>query len=91
MDTQAEVVGYRKRPPSVRAYAPACSSEPLPRAPAPDPRVKPGPVFVASGIPFCPLNLNLVFFDSFSRTLNQANLDINKEALCAAPPEALAH
>ena len=36
-------------PPSVCAYAPARSSKPHPRAPLPDPRFKPGPVFVASG------------------------------------------
>jgi len=35
--------------PSVRTYAPTRSSEPHPRAPPPDPRLKPGPVFVASG------------------------------------------
>jgi len=28
MDTQTEIVGYRKRPPSVRAYAPARSLKP---------------------------------------------------------------
>jgi len=36
-------------PPSVRAYAPTRSSKSHPRAPPPDPRLKPGPVFVASG------------------------------------------
>ena len=35
--------------PSVRAYASIRSSKPRPRAPIPDPRLKPGPVFVASG------------------------------------------
>ena len=35
--------------PSVRAYASTRSSKPHPRAPPPDPRLKPGPVFVASG------------------------------------------
>jgi len=32
----------------VRAYAPSCSFKPRPRAPPPDPRLKPGPVFLAS-------------------------------------------
>ena len=36
-------------PPSVRAYAPTRSSKPHLRAPPPGPRLKPGPVFVASG------------------------------------------
>ena len=36
-------------PPPVRAYAPARSSKPHPWAPPPDPRLKSGPVFVASG------------------------------------------
>jgi len=45
----SEVVGYRKRPPFVRAYAPTRSSKPHPRAPPLDPRLKPGPVFVTSG------------------------------------------
>ena len=44
-----EVVGYRKRPPSVRAYAPTRFTKPHPRAPPPEPRLKPGPVLVASG------------------------------------------
>jgi len=35
--------------PSVRAYTPTRSSKPHPWAPPPDPRLKPGPVFVASG------------------------------------------
>ena len=35
--------------PPMYAYAPARSSKPHPRAPPPDPRSKPGPVFVASG------------------------------------------
>ena len=41
--------GYRKRPPSVRAYAPTRSSKSHPQAPPPDPRLKPGPAFIASG------------------------------------------
>ena len=61
------LVGYREMTPSVRALAPARSSKSHPRAPPPDPRLKPGPVFVASGGV------------------------INIEALCAAPPVALAH
>ena len=32
-----------------RACAPTRSSKPHPRAPPPDPRLKPGPVFVTSG------------------------------------------
>ena len=36
--------------PAVRAYAPTRSSTPHPRAPIPDPRLKPGPVFAASGV-----------------------------------------
>ena len=36
--------------PPVRAYAPTRSSKPHPRAPPPDPRLKLGPVFVASGV-----------------------------------------
>jgi len=51
--TPTQVVGYRKRPPphthTVRAYAPARSSKSHPRAPHPDPRLKPEPVFIASG------------------------------------------
>jgi len=38
-----EIVGNRKRPPYVRAYAPARSSKPHPRASPPGPRLKPGP------------------------------------------------
>ena len=42
--------GRQKMPPhSVRAYAPTRSSMPHPRAPPPDPRLTPGPVFVVSG------------------------------------------
>ena len=44
-----EVMGYRKRPPSVRAYAPTRSSKPHSRAPPPDSWLKLGPVLVASG------------------------------------------
>jgi len=44
-----EVLGYRKRPPFVRAYAPTHFSKPHPRAPPPDPRLTPGPVFLDSG------------------------------------------
>ena len=39
------VVGCRISPPSSRAYAPARSLKPLPRAPTPPPRITPGPVF----------------------------------------------
>ena len=42
-------VGCSKRPPFVRAYAPTRSSKSHPWAPPPDPPLKPGPVFVASG------------------------------------------
>ena len=48
-DTHTGIMGYRKLPPSVSAYAPTHSSKPQPRAPPPDPRLKPRPVFVASG------------------------------------------
>ena len=43
--------GFLEKPkvPYVRAYAPTRSSKPQPRAPPLDPRLKPGPVFVASG------------------------------------------
>jgi len=41
--------GLKELTTSVRAYAPARYSKPQPRAPSPDPRLKPGPVFVASG------------------------------------------
>ena len=44
-----DIVGYRKSTPSVRAYASTHSSKPHPRAPPPDPRLNPRPVFVASG------------------------------------------
>ena len=46
---RALLASYRKCPPSVRAYAPSRFSKPRPRAPPPDPLLKPGPVFVASG------------------------------------------
>ena len=41
--------GLQEMTPSVRANAPTRSSKPHPRAPPPDPRLKLGPVFVASG------------------------------------------
>ena len=41
--------GYKKRSPPSVLYAPTRSSKSPPRAPPPDPRLKPGPVFVASG------------------------------------------
>jgi len=46
--SQTKIVCYMKRPPSVRAYAP---TRPLKShlRPPPDPRLKPGPGFVASG------------------------------------------
>ena len=47
--THADSGGYRKLPKPGRAYAPTRSSKAHPRAPPPDPRLKPGPVFVASG------------------------------------------
>jgi len=47
--TRAGILGYRKRPHSVSAYAPTRSSNSTPRAPPPEPRSKPGLVFVASG------------------------------------------
>ena len=47
--TQTEILGYVIRTHPVRACTPTRSSKPHPRAPPPDPRLAPGPVFATSG------------------------------------------
>ena len=52
--------------PSVRAYAPSRSSKSRPRAPPPDPRLKPGPLFVASrGVSTLDLVIIVMLIKSF--------------------------
>jgi len=47
---RADSGGHRKRPPSVRAYAPARSSKSHPRAPPPDPRLNRRPCLSLPGV-----------------------------------------